>query len=396
MAQPLIVGQFNDSYRPIMDGVGVCAENYARWISARHGTGIAVVPREPGFSDDDEFEVIRFLSVPFVFMKPYRLGVPWASRAEMRRLREIRFDLVHSHTPFVGGRLGRRVAQYHRVPHVSTFHTKYRDDALKIFGKERIADLVVRRIVAFYGTVDAVWTPSDATAATLREYGYEGAITVAPNGSDMPMPTPEEHENLRRRGEELCGLRSDEFMLLFVGQHRWEKNVRLIIEALGQMRRAERDGMVIPPYRMVFAGEGYAAAAMRSLCDDLGVRERTVFLGKIVDRRALQSLYARANLFVFPSVYDNAPLVMREAAAFSVPTIVAVGSTAAELIRDGENGFVTENSPDALARRLRLLVGQRPLVERVGRGAARTIFLSWSDIVDWAVTQYRAILDRFV
>ena len=33
MSDELVVGEFNDSYKPIMDGVGVCAENYAKWIN---------------------------------------------------------------------------------------------------------------------------------------------------------------------------------------------------------------------------------------------------------------------------------------------------------------------------------------------------------------------------
>ena len=396
MPEPLFIGEFNDSYKPIMDGVGVCAENYARWIDRKHGTGVAIVPSEPGYVDEDPFEVIRVPSLPFVFMHPYRLGAPWMNPALGRRLKNMEFDLVHSHTPLVGGRMARRVARYRHIPHVSTFHTKYRDDALKILRSERLADEVVRRIVSFYGTVDSVWTPSESTAETLREYGYEGELLVAPNGSDMPVPQAPERERLRRHGEELCGLRPEEFMLLFIGQHRWEKNVKLIIEALARLDAMLSGSGRQPKYRMVFAGEGYAAEAMQTMCTELGIMPRTVFLGKIVDRCAMQSLFARADLFVFPSIYDNAPLVMREAAAFSLPTVVAAESATAEIVRDGENGFTTENDPDSLARRLRTLMGQPELLRRAGQGALRSIYISWEQIVDWAVERYREIIDRFV
>ncbi len=110
----------------------------------------------------------------------------------------------------------------------------------------------------------------------------------------------------------------------------------------------------------------------------------------------MQSLFARADLFLFPSIYDNAPLVMREAAAFSLPTVVAAGSTTAEIVQDGENGFITEDDPEAMARRLKLLMGQPELLRRAGRGAAKTIYVGWEDIVNWAVDQYRAIIERFV
>ena len=185
-------------------------------------------------------------------------------------------------------------------------------------------------------------------------------------------------------------------MLLFVGQHRWEKNVRLIINSVARLDGMLREEGTGNPFRMVFAGEGYAGPAMRSMCKDLGIAKRTAFLGKIVDRDALRSLFARADLFVFPSIYDNAPLVMREASAFSLPTVVAAGSTTAEIVRDGENGFITEDEPEAMARRLKLLMGQPELLRRAGQGATRTIYLSWEEIVDWAADQYRAIIDRFI
>jgi glycosyltransferase involved in cell wall biosynthesis len=396
MPDELVVGQFNDSYKPIMDGVGICAENYARWINSNHGRGVAIVPFQPNFEDSDEFDVVRFPSLPFLFLQPYRVGVPWLNPFVSMRLRDMKFDLVHSHSPFVAGRMARRIARYHRIPHVSTFHTKYRDDAVKILRNDRFADDVVRRIVSFYESVDAVWTPSEATAATLRDYGYTGTVSVAPNGSDMPIPTDQERQRLRRQGRELSGAREGEFVMLFVGQHRWEKNVRLVLESVASLARLTSDEPESRPFRLVFAGEGYAAEDMRKLVCRLGISSRTVFLGKIVDRRAMQSLFALGDLFVFPSLYDNAPLVMREAAAFALPTMVAMGSTTAEIVKDGENGFVTENDAESMARRLRLLIGQPDLIRRAGEGARRTIYLSWESIVDWAVGEYRSIIDHFV
>ena len=396
MSQDLFIGQFNDSYKPIMDGVGVCVENYARWINARHGQAIAVVPSQPHFEDRDEFDVIRFASLPFLLFQPYRMGIPWLWPRTELRLRSLPFSLVHSHTPFVAGRMARRVARSRRIPHVSTFHTKYRDDAIKALRSESLAEIVVRRIVHFYNTVDSVWTPSRTTGETLREYGYSGEIVVAPNGSDMPVPTDAELAIYRRHGEELSGVRPDEFVFLFVGQHRWEKNVQLIIHALSELGCLTEGERRRRAYRMVFAGEGYAADGMRKLCGETGILDRTVFLGRIVDREAMKGLFARADLFLFPSIYDNAPLVMREAAAFGLPAVVAEGSAAAEIIQDGENGFVTENDALAMARRLKLLMGQGELLRRVGKRATRTIYRSWEDIVGWAVEQYQMIIDRFV
>ncbi|MFW5788923.1 MAG: glycosyltransferase [Spirochaetota bacterium] len=392
MASGMIVGQFNDSFKPIMDGVGLCVENYTRWLDAKYGTAYAIVPHVPGYEDDDPFTVVRYPSLPIPVMPPYRLGIPWASPEVGKLLAWTGFDLVHSHSPFVAGRMARRTAEEHDVPHVTTFHTKYRDDIRRFSRWERLTEIIVKRIVRFYDGCHAVWTPSEATRETLWEYGYEGEITVAPNGSDLARPTDAERRRYRREGGGLIGAEENAFVFLFVGQHRWEKNVELIIRGIGRL--AERDDLPAA-FLLAFAGEGYAAADMASMVRQVGIAEQTRFLGKIVDRETMKALYARADLFLFPSVYDNAPLVMREAAAFGVPTVVAEGSSAAEVVCDGETGFVVANDPDAMADALARLMRNRELVERAGRGAADSIYRSWEEIVDWAAGEYERIIAAY-
>jgi len=199
----MTVGQFNDSFKPIMDGVGLCVENYTRWIDAKYGTAYAVVPRIPKYRDNDSFGVVRYPSLPIPVMSPYRLGVPWASPRIGDFLTRTRFDLVHSHSPFVGGRMAERTAARHDIPHVSTFHTKYREDIRRFVHSERLAEIFVHRIAGFYSGCSAVWTPSEATKATLYEYGYEGEITVAPNGSDLKRPTQAQYAKYRKAGDDL-------------------------------------------------------------------------------------------------------------------------------------------------------------------------------------------------
>ena len=74
---------------------------------------------------------------------------------------------------------------------------------------------------------------------------------------------------------------------------------------------------------------------------------------------------------------------------------MALGSTTAEVICDGDNGFVTENDPDKFAHRLRTLIHQPDLLLRVGRRASETIFRSWEEIVGWAADEYRSIVERW-
>ncbi len=390
MGTDLIVGQFNDSYKPIMDGVGVCVENYTRWLNKKHGSAYAIVPHVPRYKDNDPFTVVRYPSLPLLIMPPYRLGIPWASPPVGTFLTRTRFTMVHSHSPFVAGRMAQRTALRHGTPHVTTFHTKYREDAHRYLRSNRLVEIFINRVVRFYDSCDAVWTPSEATKATLVDYGFRGEITIAPNGSDLEHPTAQEYRTYREKGARITGAPDDAFVFLFLGQHRWEKNVELIIRTIGRLN--EHEGLS-SPIALVFAGEGYASEMMRRLARRVGIGDRTKFLGRIVGRERVKGLYARADLFFFPSIYDNAPLVMREAAAFSVPAVVAEGSSAAEIITDGKNGFTVPNDPDAAAAILHRLMDDRDLIARAGADAALTVYRGWEQIVDWVAGEYERIIE---
>ena len=63
------------------------------------------------------------------------------------------------------------------------------------------------------------------------------------------------------------------------------------------------------------AGAGQDLERLKALAASLNLQDRVLFTGFVGDREEILSLYRRADLLVFPSVYDNAPMVVREAAA---------------------------------------------------------------------------------
>ncbi len=273
--------------------------NYARWLNRKYGTGHVVTIAAPGFADGvdgDDPPVLRYRSVPLPFKKPYRYGLPSLDRPFRKRLADTRFDIVHAHDPFVAGQLALRTARSLGIPIVGTFHSKYREDFRRIVHSDRAAWALARRFMRFYAEVDAVWAVSDATVDVLREYGYQGSVEVMPNGSDLEPPA--DRAPLRARAEAACGLGTEDFVLLYVGRLVWEKNVQLLLDALREVARGARR------FRMLFVGDGPAAASMKSFVTREGLADRVVFTGGISGRERLQDLYARADLLILPSLYD--------------------------------------------------------------------------------------------
>ncbi len=380
--------QFNDSYFPIMDGVGMTAHNYAYWMNLKHGKSSLVAPSAKDYKDRADYKVIRFKSVLLPGMNPYRVGLPMIDFTFKKKLSKNNFDILHAHCPFISGQLAQKLAKKLDIPLVATFHTKYREDFRKAMPSEMFIDFLMTMTMDFYNSADVVWVPNRATGETLKEYGFTGEFDIMPNGTDFDIPEKGKYLKYRYKGLEKINACNDDFILLFVGQHRWEKNVRTILDALKILKGKKES------FKMVFAGEGYAAKEMKSLVKQYGLSENVVFTGVILDRLTLKQLYACADLFVFPSIYDNAPLVMREAAAFDVPSIIVRNTSSAEGIMDYVNGFLINNSATSLAEKIVEVKDNPGAIKRAGEGARKTIYRHWESIVDEVNIKYEDIIRR--
>lgn len=384
----VVTGLFNDSFVPIMDGVTLTVKNYAYWLNRMLGPTYVVTPRVPRQEKDrEEYTVIRYASIPTVIRPPYRIGLPDIDLRLQYELKNHDFDIVHAHSPFSAGILAKRVAKAKHIPIIATFHSKYRDDFSRVIPFSGIVDDQIKRIVEFYYSVDHVWVPQESVAATLREYGYKGPYDVVENGTDMKPVS--DIAPFRKIGADHLGLPEGIPVGLYVGQHILEKNLEFLVRSLPAIVSE------LPDFRMVFVGTGYAKSQLRDLVDELGMRDKVIFHDVVYDRELLKAIYARADLFLFPSLYDNAPLVIREAAALKTPSVLIRGATAAEVIHDGENGYLAENDLDAFAAKVVAAMLDETNRHRIAENAQKTLCRTWEDIVREVKDRYLAILSRW-
>ncbi|MDF2698585.1 MAG: glycosyl transferase group 1, partial [Haloplasmataceae bacterium] len=370
----ITVGQFNDSFQPVMDGVANTVRNYAYWLNIKCGKCYVVTPKYPKFIDQEEFEVIRYASTKLPFRPPYRLGMPFFDYKSKKILQEIDFDIVHAHSPFSSGQMALKLAKKKNIPIVATFHSKFYDDFKQALKSDILAQFMVNRVIAFYNQVDYVWTVNESTANTLKEYGFKGNIEVMSNGTEF-----DDHIDFNENIDYMktnYNVNENELVFLFVGQHILQKNIKLIIESLAILKKENIK------FKMIFVGEGYAKNELIKLSEDLNLMNEVSFMGKIIDRTLLKRFFARADLFLFPSVYDNAPIVTREAAALCTPSIVIKGSNAAEGIIDGVNGYTCENDVVVFANKIKQISLDKNKLKETGLNAKNTIAVTWESIVN--------------
>lgn len=383
-----LYGIFNDSFPPILDGVTLTVENYAYWLQKLGFNPCVVTPWNP-VSTQVDFDVMKFFSLPIASRHPYRYGYPKLDPFIWKRLRNTDFKLVHAHCPFSSGRLGVYVKNKKGVPLIGTFHSKYREDLKHSFRRSPwMVDIIMKRILNFFNACDEVWIPQAQVEETVREYGYKGPLTVVENGNDFASLVTGNLWDFKNQARKEKGIKDDEIALLFVGQHIWEKGLDIVVDTL---RILDRNNV---KFRMNFIGTGYAADEIKQRINEHGLSEKVKFHGVIAGREELSRFYAASDLFIFPSFYDNAPLVVREAAAMGTPSILLRGSTASEVINDLKNGFLTEKDPEQFAKLIESLSADRDRLRQVAEGARSSLVRSWENVVDEVADRYKTLVSK--
>ena len=133
---------------------------------------------------------------------------------------------------------------------------------------------------------------------------------------------------LREKSRADLKLKPDEIALLFAGSGWERKGLRFAIEAMELCRDRK--------LRLMVAGRGDASGYKPKR---FFTEEPVRFLGEIVD---LRPIYAAADIFILPSIYDPFSNACLEALACGLPVITTPDNGFSEIIENGVHGSVVD------------------------------------------------------
>lgn len=169
------------------------------------------------------------------------------------------------------------------------------------------------------------------TAGRLRDWGLRGEATVLTGEYAGPLvaPVPAAAEPL----------------VAFAGRHIPEKRVPALVHAFARARAQA------PELRLVVLGDGPERPAVLRAIEQEELGEAASAPGFVAAEEVDRTL-ARALCMVLPSRREGYGMVVVEAAARGVPSVVVdePDNAAVELVEEGENGFVAASAePEELA-----------------------------------------------
>jgi glycosyltransferase involved in cell wall biosynthesis len=134
--------------------------------------------------------------------------------------------------------------------------------------------------------------------------------------------------------------------------------------------------------KCVIAGQGAELENLQNLASHLDIAHRVQFVGRLSDHEMIAHL-AKCRAVIFPPFNEDYGFVTVEAFMCGKAVVTCKDSGGpAELVRDGESGFVTDPTPEALSAAMRALTDDRNLAARMGEaGAATARAMTWSGAV---------------
>ena len=146
---------------------------------------------------------------------------------------------------------------------------------------------------------------------------------------------------------------------------------------------------------MIFVGGGGDSEEIMKYATETGLMAQCIFPGIIRDRDLLRTYFSMADLFLFPSTFDTNGIVVREAAACALPSVLLLGSCAAEGITDGRTGILIDETVDAMTAAIMKAGQDLEWTREIGRHAMEEIYISWEDSVDRAVARYDTVIENY-
>jgi glycosyltransferase involved in cell wall biosynthesis len=283
-------------------------------LLARFGVGVRHVPLPGGFPDPSACDL-----------------------AETERLlRAIEEEVVLIDGLAYGAMPDRLIARV-RVPIIALVHHPL---CLEAGLSTRRQGLLRGRERAALALASHVVVTSEPTACTLaRQFAVPRAkITVAEPGTD--------------RAPRARGSAGGELRLLSVGAIVPRKDYATLVRALAPLKRHR--------WQLIIAGptdrSRREVRAVRAAMADAGLADRIILVGPVSQRR-LAAFYAKADLFVLPSLYEGYGMALGEAMARGLAIVCTTGGAAAQTVPDAAAIKVAPGDAAALTGALgRLLI----------------------------------------
>ena len=270
--EKLNVGLFIDTWYPMVDGVIMVVDNYAKRLAEFCNVTVFTVKPTKKTNKNYPYKVVQCKTTKFIGLD---YDLPWPDFDEKfkKEIKNSNLDIVHIHSPFFVGSMGVKYAKKHNIPVVATMHSQFEKDFQRAVNFKPIVKSLLKRIMKVFNKCDEYYGVNAKISEIFKEYGANHLPLVQRNGTDL-LPVENEEKALALVNEKY-NIKQDENVFLFVGRINKLKNVFFIVEALSKLKDKN--------FKMLFVGEGQDLEQLKAYVEELSLQDNIIFTGKIIN-----------------------------------------------------------------------------------------------------------------
>lgn len=373
-----------DVYLPDVDGVINCMHNYCLNLNEMSDVTAVVPKNKKGYKDNFPYKIKRCKSMHVPILNQY-CALPKLDEKIKQFALNADFDIIHVHSMFGMGKFALRIAKKKNIPIVATFHSNMRPIFKDVTKSDFIAEKMVQKMGELYNECDEVFVCSPVVAEQCRSFGYKGKITYLPFGTDLKKC--DNVDELSIKANQSFNLDKDELVLIYVGRVMKLKRIDFILKSL---KLVKEKGI---KFKFFVVGKGFEINDLKNLTKKLDLSEVVVFTG-FLERSLFPQLLARADLLLFPSIYDNFGLVKVECAGYQTPGLFIKNSCAGFDVTDGVNGFLSDDDVESYACKICEAVEDRRKLKEIGKNASKDLYITWKECTDALLKRLTEIVEE--
>ena len=274
------------------------------------------------------------------------------------------FDLLHLTGAHIYGHAWKQAVGH--KPIIITMH----DLIPEIVNRDRQQEIARRRML---DCVDHVLCVSDSTRRDLCAYYQfpKEKTTVIYHGA------------IEKTGQRECLLVQDKKYILYVGRRNAYKHFNWFVKALSPYLKTH------PDLRLVCTGPDFSSDEIETQ-KALGIHSQVIHY--FAPAEEMSSLYAHAEVFVYPSVYEGFGIPILDAFSAGCPVLLSNKSCFPEVAGDAAHYFDPEVEEDFVDKLSQILENRTLRSSLVTRGYERVRRFSWKKAADETASVYRQVV----
>lgn len=338
----------------------------------------------PTYEDQvEEPYVIRYPSFP---IKVAGAPVPNVlTGIFIKKVRELNIDVIHVHHPAIVGNVALSIRKKLGVPVVFTYHTRYEAYLHYINGLEKVEQstgFINWYLHHFCNQCDLLVAPTPGILDYLQKERMKPPIQVMPTGIPMENFLPEQ-ESVAAIRQQYLG--TADYLTCTVSRLAKEKNLDFQIRGLSCLKRLlKKKGKT---FRHMIIGDGPEKKNLMRQIEELGLTENIIFIGN-VDNQEIKNYQAASDAFLFTSKSETQGIVLLEAMAVGNPVVAVEASGVRDVVKDGVNGYLTEEDTYWWAERTRMVLEEVAKREQLSQAARETAEMYSEEEVARQAEQY--------